>query len=136
VPSADRRIQGVRDVIPIRAAVAELIENDATRISETALREAEWVLRSRHRYSSTQVMALFGYLAGLASVISEDEDSVRSAMAAAATGIDLADAMCSSVARRERTLLCSASRCAVRCCASRACTLAGCADGSHVPVRR
>ena len=81
------------DVPADRDAVAQLLERNETRIPKTVLLETEWVLRSRYRYSSEQVLAFFEYLAGLSSVYLEDEESVRWAMGAAATGIDFADAM-------------------------------------------
>ena len=87
-----------RDVPADGDAVARLIERRDTRIPKTVLLETEWVLRSRYAYSNVQVMSLFDYLAGLSSVHLEDEESVLWAMAAAATGVDFADAMNLSMA--------------------------------------
>lgn len=86
------------DVAADRDAVAQLIEKNEIRIPKTVLLETEWVLRSRYRYSIGQVLGFFEYLGGLASVYLEDEESVRWAMAAAAMGIDFADAMHLSMA--------------------------------------
>lgn len=81
------------DVAADRNAVIRLIESNEIRVPKTVLLEVEWVLRSRYAYSDDQVLAFFEYLADLPSVYLEDEESVRWAITAAATGIDFADAM-------------------------------------------
>ncbi|MEP6547368.1 MAG: hypothetical protein ABJD53_07860 [Gammaproteobacteria bacterium] len=60
------------DVAADRDAVARLIGKTEIRVSKTVLLEAEWALRSRYEYSSTQVLAFFAYLAGLSSVYLEN----------------------------------------------------------------
>ena len=87
-----------RDVPADGDAVAKLLEAHETRVPKTVLLETEWVLRSRYAYSRAQVLAFFDYLAGLPSVYLEDDESVHWALAAAATGIDFADAMHLSMA--------------------------------------
>jgi len=62
-------------------------------IAKTVLLEAEWVMRSFYRLDEVEIRAAFLKLLGLNNVQVEDELSIVAALALAAKGIQLADAI-------------------------------------------
>ncbi len=74
-------------------AASALFEHEVVWISRTVLLETAWVLDSVYGIEDRQVAATLGGLLGLEQVKVEDGEGVRLALAWAAAGMDLADAI-------------------------------------------
>ena len=70
-----------------------LIRDEDVFVPVTVVLETECVLRSAYRYSRTRIIAALGDFAGLSRVTIEDAAAVDKALAWAADGMDLADAL-------------------------------------------
>ncbi len=75
------------------AAARRLFASQPIWIAKTVLLETGWVLRSLYGFEPGVICGAFIKLLGLKNVKTEDEPSVAAALALAAHGIELADAM-------------------------------------------
>ena len=75
------------------AASRALFARESIWISKTVLLETGWVLRSLYGFGESAIRDAFTKLLGLENVEAEDEPSVAAALALAAHGIELADAL-------------------------------------------
>lgn len=71
----------------------ELFRLETVWIAKTVLLETAWVLKSAYGHRTGEVVEALESLCSLPNVELEDELRVRAAMALAAKGLDLADAM-------------------------------------------
>ena len=71
----------------------KVFESGALFIPKTVLLEASWILRSAFGMSDTEILHAFGALAAAAEVEIEDFDTVQTALAWFADGMDFADAL-------------------------------------------
>ncbi len=79
---------------PAQAAAARsLFASGPIWIAKTVLLETGWVLRSLYGFEDASIRDAFRRLLGLENVRVEDASSVSAALALAAHGIDLADAL-------------------------------------------
>jgi len=83
----------VRDDAGQAARAASLIRKEEIWISKTVLLETDWVLRSLYGYSPESVGEALRRLAGLGTVLLEDELAVAKALDWAGEGLDFADAL-------------------------------------------
>jgi predicted nucleic-acid-binding protein len=75
------------------AAARRLFASEPIWIAKTVLLETGWVLRSLYGFGEGEIREAFTKLLGLKNVRAEGESSVAAALAVAARGIELADAM-------------------------------------------
>ena len=75
------------------AAARRLFASEPIWIAKTVLLETGWVLRSLYGFDESAIRNAFAKLLGLKKVRAEGESSVAAALAIAAHGIELADAM-------------------------------------------
>ena len=75
------------------AAARGLFTTEPIWIAKTVLLETAWVLHSLYGLEESQIREAFTKLLGLKNVTTEDAPSVTAALASAAQGIELADAM-------------------------------------------
>ena len=75
------------------AEVTAMFADGPIWIAKTVLLETEWVLRKLYGFEEHAIRDHFTQLLGLRNVHVEDEPAVTAALALAARGIDLADAM-------------------------------------------
>ena len=71
----------------------KVMEAGAIFIPKTVLLETEWVLRHAYGFTAADILRAFGALSGTSEVELEDPDTVLSALAWFAEGIDFADAL-------------------------------------------
>lgn len=83
----------VRDDAKQAARAALLFRRDEIWVAKTVLLETDWVLRSLYGFSPENVIGALRRLAGLATVLLEDELVVARALHWAAEGLDFADAL-------------------------------------------
>ena len=83
----------VRDDARQAARAAALIQANEIWISKTALLETEWVLRSLYGFTPESVAGALSRLAGLRTVVLEDELAVARALGWFKQGLDFADAL-------------------------------------------
>jgi len=83
----------VRDNAEQSARAAALIQQEEIWISKTVLLETEWVLRSLYGFSPQSVAEALRRLAGLGTVLLEDELAVAKALDWLSRGLDFADAL-------------------------------------------
>jgi predicted nucleic-acid-binding protein len=83
----------VRDDAKQAARAASLIRRDEIWIAKTVLLETEWVLRSLYGFSPESVGEALRRLAGLGTVLLEDELAVAKALDWSRDGLDFADAL-------------------------------------------
>jgi predicted nucleic-acid-binding protein len=75
------------------AAAKSLFSSEPVWIAKTVLLETAWVLRARYGFDDGAITGAFQNLFGVDNVFVEDESSVAAALAFAAHGIELADAL-------------------------------------------
>ena len=75
------------------AAARSLFTREPIWIAKTVLLETGWVLRRLYGFEERAIRDAFTKLLGLKNVVAEDESSLAAALAIAAHGIELADAM-------------------------------------------
>jgi predicted nucleic-acid-binding protein len=75
------------------AAARDLLSAGQIWVAKTVLLETEWVLRSYYKFDSEMIREALTKLLGLKNVSAEDEESVASALALMAHGIEFADAI-------------------------------------------
>jgi predicted nucleic-acid-binding protein len=75
------------------ATARSLFMDESVWIAKTVLLETAWVLRSLYRFEDAAVLQALTKLLGLKSVQVEDEPAVAAALALAANGLELADAI-------------------------------------------
>lgn len=75
------------------AAARSLFATEPVWIAKTVLLETGWVLRTLYGFQEHEIREAFTRLLGLKNVRAEDEASVAAALALAAHGMELADAM-------------------------------------------
>ena len=83
----------VRDEARQAARAASLLRNTPVWISKTVLLETEWVLRSLYGFSADARAGALRALAGLQTVVLEDELAVAKALGWFQDGLDFADAL-------------------------------------------
>lgn len=71
----------------------KVFESGALFIPKTVLLETEWILRAALGLTSTEILHAFGSLSAAADVEIEDFDTVQTALAWFADGMDFADAL-------------------------------------------
>lgn len=90
----------VRDEPEQASRAASLIRRENVWVPKTVLLETEWVLRSLYEFSAEAVAGALEALAGLSTIVLEDEVAVAKALAWFKDGLDFADALhLASVAR-------------------------------------
>ncbi|MBK8184612.1 MAG: type II toxin-antitoxin system VapC family toxin [Candidatus Competibacteraceae bacterium] len=63
------------------------------KVCKTVLLELEWVMRGYYGFSAAEIIPILEHLLALPQVMIEDREAVRQALAHAAAGLDLADAL-------------------------------------------
>jgi predicted nucleic-acid-binding protein len=81
------------DAVAQAAAAKSLLVAGSSWIAKTVLLETGWVLRSVDGFKEDAVSNAFSKLLGLKNVHAEDQTVVAAALALAALGIELADAL-------------------------------------------
>jgi predicted nucleic-acid-binding protein len=75
------------------AAATELLDANDTFVPLTVTLEVEWVLRSRYKLGTKEVIAAYEGLLGLPRMTFEHRDRVATALGLAAAGFEFADAL-------------------------------------------
>lgn len=83
----------VNDDAAQSASVRTLFETEEIWVGKTVLLETIWVLRAVYEFKDAAIVRAIESALGLPQVRVEDQGSVEQALAAAANGIDVADAL-------------------------------------------
>ncbi len=87
-----------------RMAARRLIESGRPlMVCKTVILELEWVMRGYYGFAQDEAVSVLRHLLGLAHVTIEDRSTVEQALSHCDAGIDLADALESSVTADGRT---------------------------------
>jgi len=77
-----------------RDAARRLLESGRPlMVCKTVLLELEWVMRGYYGFSTAETLSVLQHLLSLPHIRIEDRETVRQALAGAAAGLDLADAL-------------------------------------------
>jgi predicted nucleic-acid-binding protein len=75
------------------AAAKALFDSELIWIARTVLLETNWVLRSLYGFEESAIVDAFTKLLGLANVHTDDKAAMAAALAMAAAGVEMADAV-------------------------------------------